>query len=492
MDLGATIVALASPPGVSARAVVRLSGPGVPDAIAALTEAPPTGAATKEFPSCRIVRLRLGADAGAHAIPVILLEWRAPRSYTGEHAAEILLPSNRTLIDRLTARILALPHARPAAPGEFTARAFLNNKISAEQAEGVALAISARSEEQLAASHDLLSGEAGARFRAWSDETATLLALVEAGIDFTDQDDVVAIAPDQLRERLGALAGAVRNHVGGARAAETSPSNARAVLVGPPNAGKSALFNALLGRPRAIVSETPGTTRDAIAEPLEPDERSALAPPDVTLIDLAGLDEALASRTLVDSLSQQRALAETARADIVILCDPSGRFDLFDRPDIRECILAGARILRVRTKADLLGIPPLPSHAGVAPPNDATIERERVQPIPVCALDGRNIAPLKRAIFDAAAADQPLAHSARFVLPRHRAALHRALTALDATLAVASPGGGAPANGSASRAPAELLAANLRDALDALGEISGAISPDDVLGRIFASFCIGK
>ncbi len=491
MDLGATIVALASPPGVSARAVVRLSGPGVPDAIAALTEAPPRGAPTPEFPSCRIARLRLGEDAGAPTLPVILLEWRAPRSYTGEHAAEILLPNNRTLIDRLTARILALPHARPAAPGEFTARAFLNNKISAEQAEGVALAISARSAEQLAASRDLLSGETGARFRSWSDETATLLALVEAGIDFTDQDDVVAIAPSQLKERLGALAGSIRDHLGGVRASEAAHTHARAVLVGPPNAGKSALFNVLLGRPRAIVSETPGTTRDAIAEPLEPDERSALAPPAVTLVDLAGLDAALASRTLVDSLAQQRALAEIARADIVILCDPEGRFDLLDRADLRDAVPAGARILRVRTKADLLGTPPSLAHHAGESPSEATVRSDGAQPLPVCALDGRNIAPLKRAIFDAAATDQPLAHSARFVLPRHRAALQRALTALEATLALAASET-APAGHTPCRPPAELLAANLRDALDALGEISGAISPDDVLGRIFASFCIGK
>lgn len=540
VDLRDTIVAVASTPGVASRAVVRLSGPGAHAALKAIVAiAPPRASRPRDdprrFPRCRAVRLALapgpsvptgtaagaGVTRGATArltaltLPALVIEWCAPRSSTGEDALEILIPGNRALADRVVASLLsALPREgdvgaiRLAGPGEFTARAFLHGKIDAQQAEGVALTIAARDGEQLAAARALTSGTSGARFRVWTEETAALLALVEAGIDFTDQEGVVAIAPDALRDRLGALASAIRAELGDAPPREARTDATRAALVGPPNAGKSALFNALLGRPRcaprAIVSDAPGTTRDALAEPLEPGERSPIPPPPVTLVDLAGLDEALASRGAVDALAQRRALEEIAAADVLIVCDPLGRFETLERADVAAAIRArhtAPRVLRVRTKADLA--PPNPATPGTSgetgatrtpasnpsPPRgegsrrpDATERGPVAAPLAVCALDGWGVASLRRAIFDAALADAPLASGARFVLPRHRAALASTLDSVNHSLALAARTNGA----------AELVALRLRAALDSLGEISGAVSPDDVLGRIFASFCIGK
>lgn len=541
MDLRDTIVAVASTPGVASRAVVRLSGPGAHAALGAIEVIGPprgsrSGADAGRFPRCRAVRIALapgplpsrptdahpGATGGATSrasaltLPALVIEWRGPRSSTGEDALELLIPGNRSLADRVVTSLLgALPRGgdegaiRLAGPGEFTARAFLHGKIDAQQAEGVALTIAARDAEQLTAARALTSGVSGARFRAWTEETAELLALVEAGIDFTDQEGVVAIAPDALRARLGALVSAIRAELGDAPPCEARTDATRAALVGRPNAGKSALFNALLRRPRhaprAIVSDAPGTTRDALAEPLEPAERSPIPPPPVTLVDLAGLDEALASRGMVDALAQRRALEEIAAADVLIVCDPLGRFDVLDRADVAAALRARnsapPRVLRVRTKADLappdLAAPGTADAPGAArapasnpsPPRgeasrrpDATERGPVAAPLAVCALDGWGVASLRRAIFDAALADAPLASGARFVLPRHRAALATALNSLNHSLALAAR----------TSVAAELVALSLRAALDSLGEISGAVSPDDVLGRIFASFCIGK
>ncbi len=452
-----TILALASAPGFSPRAILRASGPSAGELLDAITESPiprARGAYTS--------RLRL-TDHGP-ALPALVCRFLAPHSYTGEHSFELQIPGNPTLVDRLLQRLLTLPvdpPARLAGPGEFTARAFMAGKLTLDQAEGVAAIISARSRDQLDAARRLLAGSTGAAYRAWADELLTLLALVEAGIDFTDQEDVVAIDAPTLDARLARLESQIAPLLAGAGPREAAGALPVAALVGPPNAGKSTLFNTLLGRRRAVVSDIPGTTRDCLRETLELGRAAPGAGP-VELMDLPGLDPGATLDGPSAAAAQHAARHALAHADIIIHCDPSGRFEPI--PDVAPA----ARTIRVRTKADLPG--PRPDTAGA---------------LAVCALDGWHLGPLRRALADAAVGGSSAAADA-ISIPRHRRALFEAGSAIRdcrAALRRAGP----------RRLPdPELLAESLRRACDALGELTGRVAPDDVLGRIFSTFCVGK
>lgn len=443
-----TIVALASPPGRAPRAILRLSGPATGEILATHLDGAPVSRASAR------ASLRLGP----RRLPVLVARYLAPRSYTGEDAAEVLFPGNPALAARLIDRFCAHPDARPAGPGEFTARAYLNGRLTLEQAEGVAALIAARTDAELEGARRLLAGELGERYRALADRLTSALALVEAGIDFSDQEDVVPIAPHDLARELDESIAAAAALLG--RAATPEPAEPLVVLAGPPSAGKSTLFNALLGRARALTDAAPGTTRDALVEMLDLRDVS-IDRPRVQLADLPGLDASPA--TAIGAASQRAAREALARADVVVLCDPAGRFDESLAP-------APARAIRVRTMADLPG-------PGVS---DA---------LPVCALDGWNVAALRRAIADAAStgavgggvggSDAPA------VVPRHRIALATALRHLRAARDAIEPA-------AARLDEPEILAASLRPALDAIGEITGRVSPDDVVARIFATFCVGK
>ena len=460
MSVADTIVAVASPPGRSARAIVRLSGAATQEVLASVL------AMDRGRPfdrGCFRSRLRLGDRL---ELPVLVSVFRGRASYTGQDSAEILLPGNPALVERVLSRLTEREGVRPAGPGEFSARAYLNDKLTLEQAEGVAAVIAAESREQLAAANELLAGRTP--YRRWADELTTLLALVEAGIDFTDQEDVVPIAPAELARRIRVLRSEIDVHLGGEGAAESAGHMARVVLAGEPNTGKSTLFNALLGRERAVVSPLAGTTRDVLEEELDLSRDLPGAGP-VLLADLAGLDASVGSAAGCEA--QAAAREAIARADVVVQCDPAGRFEA----------LAGARkpVIRVRTKADLLRRGKEEARPDAALPG----KESAPSPIAVCALDGWNVRVLRRAIADAACGSRGTGLSA--VLPRHR----RALAATGAGLS------GALRACAADRdrlAEPELVAGSLREALDALGELVGRISPDDVIGRVFATFCVGK
>ncbi|CAG0969929.1 tRNA modification GTPase MnmE [Phycisphaerales bacterium] len=461
MSLAATIAACSTAPGRSARAMIRVSGPTVPSLAATLTGSPTRRGCTRGA-------LPLPGEnaAGSLPLPVLLAFFHAPHSYTGEDVLELQLPGNPALIDRVLRYLASFPGVRPAQPGEFTARAYFAGRLTLDQAEGVAAAIAAATNEQLAAARELLQGRAGAAYQGWADEASMLLALVEAGIDFTDQEDVRPIEPAALLARLGALRQAIASHLGARAGAEATVAQPLVVLVGRPNAGKSTLFNALLGRRRAVAGPIAGTTRDALVEPLDLSP-SAPGAGTVQLADLAGLDDMQSDQP--DALAQAAARHTIARADLLLWCDPTSRFDERDLPP------TSAEVLRIRTFADR----PADPHPRV-PQSSFRVQHSA---LPVCALDGWHLADLKRAIAEHACSSNQAPLAA--LLPRHRAAMHDAIGAIDlaATLIDTRDTG--------LRRPEE-LAQTLRAALDALGELRGRISPDDILGKVFATFCVGK
>lgn len=457
--MGDTIVALASPPGRSAAAIVRMSGPATPELLN--TYCSPVATLWKR--DAGPARFLLGPLRTE--LPVLLMTFVGPASYTGEDSAELLLPGNPDVVRRVLDQLTSHAGVRHAGPGEFSARAYLNGKLSLQQAEGVAATIAARTAQELDAARSLLAGTQGAHYAALADRLATLLALTEAGIDFTDQEDVVAISPADLAQGIASLRSDITNDLGGPAAAESRDLVPSVVLAGEPNAGKSTLFNALLGHSRAVVSPTAGTTRDVLSEPL------ALADvgsggTHVLLSDLAGVDSGPGVST-IDDRARDVARQVIRSADVIIHCDPTGRFTSLESNE-------NAHVIRVRTKGD------------IPVPRSLRDDSRLVMPVVlVCALDGWGLDALKRAIADGAWGAANTTSSS--VLPRHRLALRRSLDSLDAAAAAI----GSQSTRRSLSNP-ETVAAALRSGLDALEELAGRISPDDVLGRVFATFCIGK
>ncbi len=455
MKTGDTIVAAASGGAAAARTIVRLSGPGVYAALAeCLVSQPPP--ARRRWAGAAV--MRLAASGGGHELPVLLLTAVAPASFTGEDAAEILLPGNPHLVERVIDGLCGVEGVRRAEAGEFSFRAYVNGRMTLAQAEGVAGVIAAASAAEAEACRAVMRGERGARYAAWAEELATVLALVEAGIDFADEEGVVAIGAAELASRLGALERAMGDELGARGGAAGADWRPRAVLVGVPNAGKSTLFNALLGRRRSVESAVAGTTRDLIAETMPGEGVLGALGLEVALVDGPGVEAGRAAEV---------AARGVADAGVVVWCDPTGRFDDTDVGQLLEGGDTGGRAarLRVRTKADV------PRGGG----------EEATGVLAVCALDGRGVEAVRGAIVEACWGAGVRERGVRGggLMARHRAALARCVAEVRAAGA-----GGGPA--------AEVVAAHLRTALDALGELTGRIGPDAVIGRIFSTFCIGK
>lgn len=457
IDTHDTIAAVATAAGRSARAIVRLSGPGTDGVVRTLAGEPLGARGARRVVLALSSAGRAGPGVpGSLPLPACLLSMPGPASYTGEDSAELLVTGNRALVTRVLSAVLEAG-ARLAGPGEFTSRAYLAGRLTVSEAEGVAALIAAERDGELERARSLLSGDAGRRYAEWADRLAGFAALVEAGVDFTDQEDVVPIPAAELRSELSALAAAIEAELGGAQSAERPAGDPAVALVGPPSAGKSTLFNALLGRRRAVVDGVPGTTRDVLEEPLDLGAIVAGGPfgGRVRLLDLPGLDADAAGE--IGEAAQRSAKAALAGADLLVHCDPDGVFDPAGLPE-------GTRVVRVRTKADLV-------------PGSGS---EGAGNLAVCALDGWRLDALRLAIADSAES-----RSGACVVPRHRRAFAEALASLrEAVAAIGSDTQGL--------AEPELVAVSIRGALDGVGSVSGRVTPDDVLGRIFAGFCVGK
>jgi tRNA modification GTPase len=442
---GETIVAVASAPGHAAVAVVRASGIGATEVLRSIDRRMPTGPLRRAI---RAAELRLVAGP----LPCLVATMPSPASYTGEDAFELLVPGHPALVQAALAAMLARPGVRVANPGEFTLRAFGAGRLTLEQAEGVAATIAARTDAELQAAALLRAGAIGRRADVAIEAVADLLALVEAGIDFTDQEDVVAITPEALRTGLRGVRASLSAMLDGSVPMERLESAPWLVLCGSPNAGKSALFNALLGRDRAVVADVAGTTRDALVEPLH--LSGMHGPVEVLLVDAPG--DMQGTRGL-DALGQRMREEAMRRSCIRIECSRDPGDPCATEPDV----------IHVQTQCDRATFRPIDGWIATSARTGDGLDRLR-----------QRMAETVSGLTASRSAE------GMALSERHRSLLEEAVANLDA--AIDSTG-----QGRALDRP-ELVAAALHGALESLGGIAGRLAPDDILGRIFGRFCIGK
>ncbi len=446
---GETIAALATPPGVGGIGIVRLSGPGV----RALGEG-----LLGVLPPPRHAAYRIFRDAAG--LPIdhgIALFFPAPRSYTGEDVLELQGHGGPVVLDLLLRRALELG-ARPARPGEFSERAFLNGKLDLSQAEAVADLIEASSEVAVRSALSSLEGVFSTKVRALIEGLIRLRSYVEAAIDFPEEE-IDFLADERIASELLELASGLQALTSAARQGCLLHDGMTVVLAGPPNAGKSSLLNALTQRDSAIVSQIPGTTRDVLRE------RIAIDGLPLHVLDTAGLRE---GGDEIESEGMRRARAAMERADRVLL--------VIDDSTIADALVAGlvgrlppgVRCSLIRNKIDLSGRRPGLSESGAVPELALSVKT------------GAGFEAL-RAHLKACAGFQPAGEGSFIARRRHLHALAAAAEHVQAARQALERG----------RA-GELVAEDLRLAQRALGEITGEFTNEDLLGRIFSSFCIGK
>ncbi|HEY5071658.1 MAG TPA: tRNA uridine-5-carboxymethylaminomethyl(34) synthesis GTPase MnmE [Caulobacteraceae bacterium] len=442
-----TIFALATAPGRAAVAVLRLSGPETRLAVSAICG---------PLPRPRRASLRTYKDCEGAVIDRGLVLWfPGPSSYTGEDSAELHLHGGPAVVDSVTALLLNAS-LRLAGPGEFTRRAFENGKLDLDQAEAVADLIEAETAAQARQAAQQLRGALGRRYRSWRRALTRILADLEAAVDFPDEEvpaETEARAHAPIVDLLHELDLALADEGRGRRIRD----GYRIAVIGAPNAGKSTLFNSLLGRDAAIVAPAPGSTRDIIEAPL------TLGGYRVLIADMAGIRLA-AEPVEIEGVRRARAWAEQADLRLWVVDGSSARGEWRLAAD-----LVGPGDLLVLNKSDL-------------PPGGDGSEAEeaaRAMSLPVrrlCLLDqdcGLSSELTARVTADLAGSDFPAATRARHtaLLTAARADLARALAAL------ATP---------------ELAAEDVRRAARALSRITGHIGSEDVLDQVFSSFCIGK
>lgn len=428
-----TIFALASGSARAAIAVMRLSGPSAGPAVAALCGG--------SLPVPRVAALRRLRDAAGAVLDQALVLWLpGPGSYTGEDSAELHLHGGRAVIDGMAEALVGLG-LRPAEPGEFTRRAFLNGRMDLLEAEAVHDLVSAETEAQRRQALRQLDGALGALYQDWADRLRGVLAYQEALIDFPDED-LPPEVEDQLLASLRAVRGEIRAHLDDAGRGEKLREGLFFAITGAPNVGKSTLINALAEREVAIVSAVPGTTRDAL------ETRVVLGGVPVTLVDTAGLRE---TTDFIEAEGVRRARARAEDADLVLLVVEAGT----------EAVAARKQVL-VANKADLgrPGEQPLPEGA-----------------LRISAKTGEGMAALRDALASAARRMTESSGPPPLTRARHRAAL----------LAAA----GHLADAERADLP-ELRGEDLRLAMRELGRITGHVGVEDILDTVFSRFCIGK
>lgn len=429
MNEPATIFALASGAGQAAIAVLRISGAEAGRLLAALAGGLP--------PPRRASLRRLRDHAGETLDRAMVLWLPGPGSFTGEDCAELFLHASRAVIGGV-ADVLVSLRARPAEPGEFSRRAFLNGRLDLLAAEAIADLIAAETMAQARQALRQMEGGLSALYTGWATRLRHLLAHQEALIDFPDED-LPADVEAGVRAEMAALGVEMAAHLADNRRGERLREGLVFAVTGAPNVGKSSLVNALAERDVAIVSDQPGTTRDAL------EARVVLGGVPITLVDTAGLREATDA---IEAEGIRRALARAADADLRIRVMVAGETDDTDFPDD----------LLIANKADLGGAVP-------------------VGALSVSARTGMGMDALRDRLGDMARALTQAQGPPPLTRARHRAALLEAVERLDGAQDAVWP---------------ELRAEDLRLAMRALGRVTGAVGVEDILDSIFRQFCIGK
>lgn len=453
---GDTIVALSTPPGCSAIAVIRISGPAAREILERLTP----GASSWEPRTLHACILRGAAGEPLDESTAVLL--RAPHSYTGEDSAEIFCHGSMVIVDRIVDEAVRLG-ARHAGPGEFTRRAFLAGKIDLSQAEAVADLVAAQTRLQAAVALEHLDGALSRRLEAVEHDLLGLLTLIEASIDFADEDieiytiDKVLGAAGDARERIAAL---LESEVAGGKLR----AGIRIAIAGPRNAGKSSIYNALIGEERAIVSTVPGTTRDVLRE------RIHIGGFTFFLEDTAGLG---ATDCEIERKGIEKGSEAVRAADLVVfVVDAHTGWDR-GAAEALEALAHRNHIIALN-KSDL-GI-----EEGM---RDAVPTAGGGRIVETSAVSGEGLERLRAMIF------RYTIEGEADGLGRERIAVNaRQGSALRASEAALERLAGAAAEG----APAEILSIEIRDALGAIGEVTGRSVTERVLDEIFGRFCIGK
>ncbi|WRH63061.1 MAG: tRNA uridine-5-carboxymethylaminomethyl(34) synthesis GTPase MnmE [Fuscovulum sp.] len=422
-----TIYALASARGKAGVAVLRLSGPAAHDAAVMLCG---------DLPSARRASLRRLVWNGVELDQALVLVFPQGESFTGEPSVELHLHGSLAVVQSVMRVLSGMPGLRLAEPGEFTRRALENGRLDLAQVEGLADLIDAETETQRRQALRVLSGAIGRRAEEWRRKLIRAAALIEATIDFADEDVPVDVTPEVMDLTHDVLVD-LRREVAGSHAAERIRDGFEVAIVGAPNAGKSTLLNALAGRDAAITSEFAGTTRDVI------EVRMDIGGLAVTLLDTAGLRK---TADPVEQIGIERALERAKSADLRVFLE-SGE--------------------------DAPGIMPMPDD--ITLPGKADVTGKGVS-----GKTGQGVPELIAAI-----GERLLARSAGAGLvtrERHRLAIERAIGAMESARVEIEKGA----------ARAELAAADLRIAIRALEALVGRVDVENLLDEIFSSFCIGK
>ena len=475
-----TIAAIASPPGGAARAIVRASGPDVARCVERIFRADEP-VELSAIARARVIRGSLVWAEGAAPLPCDLYFWPGPRSYTGQPMAEIHTFGSPPLVEAVLRR-LCEAGARLAEPGEFTLRAFLSGRIDLTQAEAVLGVVDAADPRQFDVALAQLAGGLAGPLHGLRERLIELLAHLEAGFDFADED-LPFITRDELLRALAEAAETVAALAGQMASRREAAERARVVIVGWPNTGKSSLFNALAGRTGALVSEHPGTTRDYLTAELDLDGAKCV------LVDTAGIEPSPGGAD-VDLRRAARAVAreQSRTADLRVFCldstrplnpwergqlavDAAGRLVVLTKIDLEE---------EKRDRSNFLGQPAINPRSGPA--------SAEIRPVPffraiaTSSLTGEGIDALRGRLREAVLA---LGASGGDVVPstavRCGESLRLASESLQRARATLRDDLGE-----------ELVAAEVRIALEKLGKVVGAVYTEDILDRVFSRFCIGK
>jgi len=442
-----TICALSSAPGVSAVAVIRISGPNAGVLLERMCGS---------RPAPRVAALRRIRDgAGGEEIDSGLVLWfPGPRSETGEDLAELHVHGGRAVIAAVLRSLQASGLCRLARPGEFTRRAFENGKLDLTAVEGLADLIEAETEAQRRQAVRQAGGALARLYEGWREEVISALALVEAAIDFSDEADVAADAVGRAKAIASRLAAAIEGHLADGHRGEILREGFQVVIAGPPNVGKSSLLNALARREAAIVSAEAGTTRDVIEVRLD------LEGLPIVVSDTAGIR---ATGGHVEREGIRRTIARGRAADLLLWVMDT----LAPEWTVPADLAAGSRpVLHVLNKIDLV-----PAAARHGPEGQAAVA--------VSALTGAGLADLSERLAQLARERAGTGESIALTQARHREALACCLENLTSFL-------------STEAGDVELRAEDLRRGAQALGRLTGRVDAEMVLDQIFKRFCIGK